>query len=280
MLWGTVSEEIRDSPASVQQYFDYYASLDSLSVVEGSYQPSIRVFGDVAISSGTSTFRYTEGGVERLVPQRFTFVYRRSADSAVGWEIVDHHSSQVRIRVRTRTRSLLFGACQARTAYRSAPRDAAHTSTRPNNRARSRAQVPAQPDGLAETMAAAGQLRGGWVMPNSDLIRQTYRHYMTAGGWTGPTVVAGTAPRQAYRHYTTASGWTGVSERGSHRPTGPPPLSLYPPRKSPPTPPPPPTPHPAGLMQLGYADAQYPLCPRIGPRDEALRQEAPIMSRG
>jgi len=163
VLWGTVSEEIRASPASVQQYFDYYASLDSLSVVEGSYQPSIRVFGDVAISSGTYTFRYAEGGVERLVPQRFTFVYRRSADSAAGWEIVDHHSSQ----------------------------------------------MPAQPDGLAETMAAAGQLRGGWVMPNSDLIRQTYRHYMTAGGWTGPKVVAGTAPRQAYRHYTTASGWTG-----------------------------------------------------------------------
>ena len=125
VLWGTVSEEIRASPASVQQYFDYYASLDSLSVVEGSYQPSIRVFGDVAISSGTYTFRYAEGGVERLVPQRFTFVYRRSADSAAGWEIVDHHSSQVRM-CDARADACTVAVCgwRARLSYRPARRRA------------------------------------------------------------------------------------------------------------------------------------------------------------
>ena len=49
-------------------------------------------------------------------------------------------------------------------------------------------------------------------MPNSDLIRQAYRHYTAAGGWTGPTAKGSAeaqAPRAGYRHYTTAGGWTG-----------------------------------------------------------------------
>ena len=99
MLWGAVSEEIRADSAAVRQYFDYYASLTELQLVDGSYKAgSIRVFGDVAVSSGHATFEYTdpESGERVVAPQRHTFVYRRCAGSALGWEIIDHHSSQVR----------------------------------------------------------------------------------------------------------------------------------------------------------------------------------------
>jgi len=99
VLWGTVAEDVRSTPASIRSYFDYFANIPNLKVVEGSYHAVIQVMGvlgDTAVSSGYYTFCYPgPDGELKMVPARFTFVYRRNPDSTKGteWEIINHHSS-------------------------------------------------------------------------------------------------------------------------------------------------------------------------------------------
>ena len=99
VLWGTVSEELRNTRGEILSYFQYFARLPGLRVLEGSYEPTIRLVSpDVAVSSGFYTFEFSKGGVPTAVPARFTFVYRRlpsPTDQGVSWAIVDHHSSKM-----------------------------------------------------------------------------------------------------------------------------------------------------------------------------------------
>jgi len=91
VLWGTRSPTLRDTPATVRDYFNI------LRTVPPSYKPvlgeqRIRVYGDIAINTGTYTFSEVRDGKEILRPARFSFVYRNHNGH---WLIVDHHSSAV-----------------------------------------------------------------------------------------------------------------------------------------------------------------------------------------
>jgi uncharacterized protein (TIGR02246 family) len=91
VLWGTRSPTLRDNPSMVRDYFKI------LSTVPPSYkavlgEQRIRVYGDMAINTGTYTFSQVDNGKEVLRPARFSFVYRNRGGR---WLIVDHHSSAV-----------------------------------------------------------------------------------------------------------------------------------------------------------------------------------------
>lgn len=89
VLWGTRSPTLRDSPAAVSDYFKILATVDpSYKVVIGEQR--IRVYGDIAINTGTYTFSEIHDGKETSRPSRFSFVYRNRGGH---WLIVDHHSS-------------------------------------------------------------------------------------------------------------------------------------------------------------------------------------------
>ena len=91
VLWGTRSPTLRDNPATVRDYFNI------LRTVPPSYkavldEQRIRVYGDIAINSGTYTFSELRDGKQITRPARFSFVYRNRGER---WLIVDHHSSAV-----------------------------------------------------------------------------------------------------------------------------------------------------------------------------------------
>jgi len=94
VLWGTTSPKIRDTPAAVRDYFDLLTRVppDYKGVLG---EQRIRVFGDIAINTGTYTFfgpARDAAGKPLVRPARFSFVYRNRNGR---WLIVDHHSSAV-----------------------------------------------------------------------------------------------------------------------------------------------------------------------------------------
>ncbi|MDJ0511180.1 MAG: DUF4440 domain-containing protein [Crocosphaera sp.] len=90
VLWGTVSEQVRDTPAEIRNYFQYFAKLPELSV--SSYQGCVRMYDEnIAINTGYYTFTYSKNGQTKEVPARYSFVYQK--DSNNQWEIIEHHSS-------------------------------------------------------------------------------------------------------------------------------------------------------------------------------------------
>jgi uncharacterized protein (TIGR02246 family) len=91
VLWGTRSPTLRDNPATVRDYFNGLRTVPpSYKVVLG--EERIRVYGDIAINSGTYTFSEDRDGKSITRPARFSFVYRNRDGR---WLIVDHHSSTV-----------------------------------------------------------------------------------------------------------------------------------------------------------------------------------------
>jgi|KBSSwiStaDraftv2_1062776.scaffolds.fasta_scaffold214771_2 uncharacterized protein (TIGR02246 family) len=91
VLWGTRSPTIRTDPAKVREYFGILKTVpDSYKAVLG--EQHVRVYGDMAINSGSYTFSQIENGKEVLRPARFSFVFRKNDGR---WLIVDHHSSAV-----------------------------------------------------------------------------------------------------------------------------------------------------------------------------------------
>ena len=91
VLWGTRSPTIRTTPEKVREYFAILKSVPpSYKAVLG--EQHIRVYGDMAIDSGTYTFSEERDGKQILRPARFSFVLRNIGGR---WLIVDHHSSAV-----------------------------------------------------------------------------------------------------------------------------------------------------------------------------------------
>ena len=91
VLWGTTAQALITSPDGLRQYFEgHCAALTPLTVTLTDQR--VRVFGDVAVNSGSYTL--TTVIQERLIgmPARFSFTYRRTGGD---WLIVDHHSSWV-----------------------------------------------------------------------------------------------------------------------------------------------------------------------------------------
>ena len=91
VLWGTRSSTLRDTPATVRDYFKVLQTVpSSYKVVLGEQR--IRVYGDIAVNTGTYTFSEDRDGKPVTRPARFSFVYRNRDGR---WLIVDHHSSAV-----------------------------------------------------------------------------------------------------------------------------------------------------------------------------------------
>ena len=91
VLWGTRSPTLRDSPATVRDYFKILQTVpSSYRVVLGEQR--IRIYGDMAINTGTYTFSEDRDGKAITRPARFSFAYRNRDGR---WLIVDHHSSAV-----------------------------------------------------------------------------------------------------------------------------------------------------------------------------------------
>ena len=90
VLWGTVSEQVRDTPAEIRDYFEYFAKLPELSV--SSYKGCIRMYDEnLAINSGYYTFNYSKDGKTKEVPARYSFTYQKNGSNQ--WKIIEHHSS-------------------------------------------------------------------------------------------------------------------------------------------------------------------------------------------
>jgi uncharacterized protein (TIGR02246 family) len=91
VLWGTRSPSLRDTPTTVRDYFTILRSVPpSYKVALGEQR--IRVYGDIAINTGSYTFTEERDGKTISRPARFSFVYRVREGR---WLIVDHHSSAV-----------------------------------------------------------------------------------------------------------------------------------------------------------------------------------------
>jgi uncharacterized protein (TIGR02246 family) len=91
VLWGTRSPTLRDNPATVRDYFNILKTVPpSYKAVMGEQR--IRIYGDIAINTGTYTFSEVRDGKPISRPARFSFVYRNRDGR---WLIVDHHSSAV-----------------------------------------------------------------------------------------------------------------------------------------------------------------------------------------
>lgn len=91
VLWGTLSPTLRENPATISEYFNVLRTRPpSYKAVLG--EQHIRVYGDIAINTGTYTFSMVSDGKEIIRPARFSFIYRNRGGR---WLIVDHHSSAV-----------------------------------------------------------------------------------------------------------------------------------------------------------------------------------------
>jgi uncharacterized protein (TIGR02246 family) len=91
VLWGTRSSTLRDTPATVRDYFKILQTVpSSYKVVLGEQR--IRIYGEIAINTGAYTFSEDRDGKPIIRPARFSFVYRNRDGR---WLIVDHHSSAV-----------------------------------------------------------------------------------------------------------------------------------------------------------------------------------------
>lgn len=91
VLWGTRSSTLCDTPATVSDYFKVLQTVPpSYKVVLGEQR--IRVYGDIALNTGTYTFSEDRDGKPITRPSRFSFVYRKRDER---WLIIDHHSSAI-----------------------------------------------------------------------------------------------------------------------------------------------------------------------------------------
>lgn len=89
VLLPTLSPIVHDTPEKRKDYFTQFISRQNLKGVVNDSR--IRVFGDIAVNSGSYTFTFTNPeGKTQEVPARFSFVYRKEGDD---WKIIEHHSS-------------------------------------------------------------------------------------------------------------------------------------------------------------------------------------------
>jgi hypothetical protein len=90
-VWGTRSSKLADNLDAIRGYFNLLRTVPpSYKAVLGEQR--IRIYGDIAISTGTYTFSETRDGKDIVRPARYSFVYRNRGGR---WMIIDHHSSAV-----------------------------------------------------------------------------------------------------------------------------------------------------------------------------------------
>ena len=89
-LWGTNLKAIAVTPAAVAEYFKDAPARPDARVVFG--EQNIRVYGDLALNSGTYTFNGVRDGKPTTALARFSIAFRKQEGK---WLIVDHHSSRL-----------------------------------------------------------------------------------------------------------------------------------------------------------------------------------------
>lgn len=91
VFWGTTAKAIATTPDAIWDYFKDAGQRPWTRVAIDAQHP--RVYGSIAIVSGSYTFSDVRAGVATNArPARFTFVFRRDGDR---WLLVEHHSSRV-----------------------------------------------------------------------------------------------------------------------------------------------------------------------------------------
>jgi uncharacterized protein (TIGR02246 family) len=90
VLWGTRARKVAPNPNAIADYFKDSGSRPNARVTFG--EQHLRVYGDVAVSTGYYTFSDVREGKEISRPARYTMVFRHRDGK---WLIVAHHSSEV-----------------------------------------------------------------------------------------------------------------------------------------------------------------------------------------
>ena len=90
VLWGTTAKKVAPNPSAIAEYFRDAAKRPNARVTFG--EQHLRVYGDVAVSTGYYTFSDVQDGKEVSRPARYTMVFRNRGGK---WLIVAHHSSRV-----------------------------------------------------------------------------------------------------------------------------------------------------------------------------------------
>jgi uncharacterized protein (TIGR02246 family) len=88
VLWGTLSTVRRDTPAAIRDYFVQVFTYTERKVTFAD--PLIRVYGDTAVNTGSSTFSWVRAGQAETIPTRYSMTYVKRKRR---WLIIDHHSS-------------------------------------------------------------------------------------------------------------------------------------------------------------------------------------------
>ncbi|CAM9351195.1 unnamed protein product [Pylaiella littoralis] len=90
-LWGLVTEEVRDTPEAIYAYYDYFARLPKLRLVEYAPAP-VRVHGDFGAQASTHKFAWQGvDGTTVEVRGRSSFTFRRDYPGRANpWSIVEH----------------------------------------------------------------------------------------------------------------------------------------------------------------------------------------------
>ena len=91
VLWGTLSADIITSADEIDAYFVRTFQFNPPPTVRLG-QALVRVFGDIAVVSGSYTLAFEIAGQSHQMPSRFSFTYCCTGGQ---WRIVDHHSSLV-----------------------------------------------------------------------------------------------------------------------------------------------------------------------------------------
>lgn len=94
MLWPTFSETLRTTREGIFDYFEFFCALPELACE--LQQLEVRRGVETAVASGTYLFTHKDSkGAPREVPARYTFTLRPNSKRKEGWEILNHHSSQI-----------------------------------------------------------------------------------------------------------------------------------------------------------------------------------------
>lgn len=84
ILLPTLSNKVRHNHPEIKDYFDHFLEAGPRGSID---EANVRVFGDVAVNSGTYTFDFANGN---SVQARYTYVYQKLDGD---WKIIEHHSS-------------------------------------------------------------------------------------------------------------------------------------------------------------------------------------------
>ena len=94
VLLPTVSNEVRDTPAKIEDYFVHFLEAKPQGTINFR---QIRRFGnDLAVDAGIYTFALTKHGQPVKVQARYTYVWEKLNGE---WKIIYHHSSAMPERI-------------------------------------------------------------------------------------------------------------------------------------------------------------------------------------